>query len=45
MLNFTISIIQSSVQNAIKEFRDVFKKVTGIPSIEYRNRYNKMAAG
>jgi transcriptional regulator GlxA family with amidase domain len=26
-----------------KAFRDVFKKVTGMTPIEYRNRYNKVA--
>lgn len=27
--------------NDIKAFRDVFKKITGLTPIEYRNRYNK----
>ena len=25
-----------------KAFRDVFKKITGLTPIEYRNKYNKM---
>lgn len=27
----------------IKAFRDVFKKITGMPPVEYRNKYNKDA--
>jgi transcriptional regulator GlxA family with amidase domain len=27
----------------VKAFRDVFKKITGMPPVEYRNRYNKDA--
>jgi YesN/AraC family two-component response regulator len=27
-----------------KAFRDVFKKITGMPPIEYRNKFNKQAA-
>jgi YesN/AraC family two-component response regulator len=26
-----------------KAFRDLFKKITGLTPIEYRNKYNKMA--
>jgi transcriptional regulator GlxA family with amidase domain len=26
-----------------KAFRDVFKKITGMPPVDYRNKYNKMA--
>jgi YesN/AraC family two-component response regulator len=26
-----------------KAFRDLFKKLTGLTPIEYRNKYNKMA--
>ncbi len=28
-----------------KAFRDLFKKITGLTPIEYRNKYNKMAMG
>jgi len=28
----------------IKAFRDVFKKITGMPPVDYRNKYNKNAA-
>ena len=28
----------------IKAFRDVFKRITGMPPVDYRNRYNKNAA-
>jgi transcriptional regulator GlxA family with amidase domain len=28
----------------IKAFRDVFKKITGMPPVSYRNKYNKDAA-
>ena len=27
--------------NDIKAFRDVFKKVTGMSPLDYRNKYNK----
>ena len=27
----------------IKAFRDVFKKITGMPPVDYRNKYNKNA--
>jgi transcriptional regulator GlxA family with amidase domain len=29
--------------NDAKAFRDVFKKITGMSPVDYRNRYNKMA--
>jgi transcriptional regulator GlxA family with amidase domain len=29
----------------IKAFRDVFKKITGMPPVDYRNKYNKDAVG
>lgn len=28
-----------------KAFRDLFKKITGLTPIEYRNKYNKMHMG
>ena len=27
----------------VKTFRDVFKKITGMPPVDYRNKYNKNA--
>jgi transcriptional regulator GlxA family with amidase domain len=29
----------------VKAFRDVFKKITGMPPVNYRNKYNKNAVG
>jgi YesN/AraC family two-component response regulator len=29
--------------NDIQTFRDVFKKITGMTPVEYRNKYNKEA--
>lgn len=31
--------------NDTKAFRDVFKKITGLSPIEYRNKYNRVAVG
>jgi AraC-like DNA-binding protein len=28
-----------------KAFRDLFRKLTGLTPVEYRNKYNKMTAG